>query len=63
MRIVNYDLRWNANSDQNQIWVKLETGKSIQVPVSSTQEFVAVSLILATGQADLHEDGTLEAKV
>jgi len=60
--VVNYDLRWNTELRQGAIWLKLDDGSTMQVPISSADEFTAVALLLTRPRVVLHEDGTIEAQ-
>lgn len=58
--ILRYTLRWNANDNTGTIHLQLQDGTTHQVPVNTTEEFIAISTILRNSPAFLHPDGTIE---
>ena len=60
--VTNYDLQWKPATNQYAIWVKFSDGSSHQVPVSSAEEFIAITLLLQHSPVVLRDDGTLEYK-
>ena len=60
-RITAYKLGWDVNRNTSRIWVRYEDGASDEIVPSSAEEFIALTLILATGTAR-QNGGTIEAE-